>query len=91
MFHRRELISHKLLHSPPGNIIDAINSKGGEEDTDLARSRLKLLQLDNAAIWAREKNREEVKAPWIIKAPYYVLCYALDVLFDKEPIARCVR
>lgn len=47
-----------------------------------------MLQLSNDAIWARERNREEVKAPWVIKAPYYVLCYFLDVLFDKQPMAR---
>jgi hypothetical protein len=90
MFYTKESFSPELLHTPPGNIIDAIQSKGDEEETDLARSKLKLLRLDNDAIWAREKNREEVKAPWVIKAPYYVLCYFLDVLFDKQPIARFV-
>lgn len=29
-----------------------------------------------------------LSAPWIIKAPYYVLCYTLDNLFDGKPIAR---
>jgi hypothetical protein len=90
MFYTKESFSPELLHTPPGNIIDAIQSKGDEEETDLARSKLKLLRLDNDAIWAREKNREEVKAPWVIKAPYYFLCYFLDVLFDKQPIARFV-
>ena len=59
-----------------------------DNDEDLARNKLKLLKLDNDAIWAREREREEVEAPWIIKAPYYVLCYALDVLFDDQPMAR---
>ena len=71
-----------------GNLIDAIKSNGEDVDDDLARRKLKLLKLDNDAIWAREKLRDEVEAPWIIKAPYYVLCFALDVLFDDQPMAR---
>jgi ubiquinol oxidase len=55
----------------------------------VARKKLKELTLSNDAIWAREELREQVEAPWLIKAPYYVLCYFLDVLFDSKPIARC--
>ena len=71
-----------------GNIVDTIKSGGKDEDNDLARNKLKLLKLDNEAIWAREKNREKVEAPWVIEAPYLVLCYFLDVLFDEQPMAR---
>eukprot|EP00634_Sargassococcus_sp_CCMP2135_P006987 CAMPEP_0198652372 /NCGR_PEP_ID=MMETSP1467-20131203/6328_1 /TAXON_ID=1462469 /ORGANISM="unid. sp., Strain CCMP2135" /LENGTH=401 /DNA_ID=CAMNT_0044388287 /DNA_START=24 /DNA_END=1229 /DNA_ORIENTATION=- len=46
------------------------------------------LQLSNAAIWQRERSRTQVEAPWVVKVPYYVLCYGLDYLFDGRPIAR---
>lgn len=71
-----------------GNIFDTIKSGGKDEDNDLARSKLKLLKLDNQAIWDREKNREKIEAPWVIEAPYLILCYFLDVLFDDQPMAR---
>ncbi len=28
------------------------------------------------------------RAPWIIKAPYFALCYTLDTVFDGRPLAR---
>ena len=28
------------------------------------------------------------RAPWVIKAPYLVLCYMLDTIFDGRPLAR---
>jgi hypothetical protein len=59
-----------------------------EKLQELGRNKIKQLKLSNDAIWAREKEREEVQAPPIIKVPYLVLCVALDVLFDKQPIAR---
>ena len=72
----------------PGNILQTIKSGGKDEDDDLARNKLKLLKLDNEAIWEREKHREKIEAPWVIEAPYLILCYFLDVLFDEQPIAR---
>lgn len=55
----------------------------------LARQEaLSQLTLSNAAIWEREHQRPPIKAPWVIKAPYYVLCLALDVLYDHRPIQR---
>ena len=71
-----------------GNIFDTIKSGGKDEDNDLARNKLKLLRLDNDAIWAREENRAKIKAPWVIKVPYVILCYFLDVLFGEYPMAR---
>jgi hypothetical protein len=73
---------------PLGNILDTVKSGGKDEDNDLARNKLKLLKLDNEAIWEREKNREKIEAPWVIEAPYLILCYFLDVLFDEQPMAR---
>jgi len=62
------------------------------EITEDTRRKLAKLELSNAAIWERERNREEgggeVYAPWLIKIPYYILCYMLDVIFDGRPIQR---
>lgn len=55
---------------------------------DEARAKLDLLTLSNDAVWARERARPQVQAPWVIKAPYYALCWMLDILFDGEPIQR---
>lgn len=53
------------------------------------RDRLNTLTLSNDAIWERERARPEVPAPWIIKAPYLVLCYFLDFVFPEDrPIQR---
>ena len=53
------------------------------------RRKLLSLELSNDAIWAREHAREEIPAPWIIKAPYLVLCVGLDTLYGEErPIQR---
>lgn len=43
---------------------------------------LKQLTLNSTAIWEREKSRGPIIAPLIIKIPYYVLCYLLDVVFE---------
>lgn len=60
-----------------------------EEDnpaiTDAQRtlqSKLEELTLSSDAIWDRERARGEVVAPWIIKIPYFGLCYLLDVVFE---------
>lgn len=61
-----------------------------EEDLSLTleqkrlQSRLKKLTLNSTAIWEREKARGEIVAPWVIKVPYYVLCYFLDVVFEGK-------
>ena len=55
---------------------------------DDARQKLNELTLSNAAIWKREESRPPIQAPWIIKAPYLILCVALDTLFDGNPIER---
>ena len=52
------------------------------------RSKLDTLVLDNRAIWAREEARPPVKAPLLLLAPYYALCWVLDSVFDGRPIAR---
>ncbi len=48
------------------------------------QAKLEELTLDSEAIWARERSRGEIVAPWIIKIPYFVLCYFLDVVFEGK-------
>jgi len=65
---------------------------GTEEGAELMselRDKMGELELSNDAIWERERARPEIEAPWIIKAPYLVLCYGLDFVFtEKQPIQR---
>jgi len=58
------------------------------DDKDSSRVKLSQLTLSNEAIWEREERRPTIKAPWVIKVPYYVLCWVLDRLFEGEPISR---
>jgi len=46
------------------------------------QEKLGEMTLSSEAIWERERARGEVVAPWIIKIPYFVLCYFLDVVFE---------
>lgn len=52
------------------------------------RARLKALTLSNAAVWAREESREQVRSPLVLKLPYLALCTLIDVLFDGRPLDR---
>jgi ubiquinol oxidase len=52
------------------------------------RVELDKLTLSNRAIWEREESRPPIKAPWVIKAPYFILCYVLDTVFDGRPLPR---
>jgi len=75
---------------------DILVPEDGSEVTDEAvelmselRDRLVELELSNDAIWDRERARPEVPAPWIIKVPYFVLCYFLDAMYpENRPIQR---
>ena len=59
-----------------------------ERQRELQR-RLQELTLDSAAIWERERARGPLVAPWIIKLPYLVLCFFLDVVFEgRNPFSR---
>jgi len=61
-----------------------------EEDVSLTSTQnslhqqLKYLTLDTDAIWEKERSRGPIIAPWIIKIPYFVLCYFLDVVFEEH-------
>lgn len=59
-----------------------------EEQREL-QSKLEELTLNSTAIWDRELARGPLVAPWIIKIPYLVLCYLLDVVFEgRNPFTR---
>jgi ubiquinol oxidase len=72
----------------PSEFADGL-TRADIEAMSALRDELDKLTLSNAKIWERERNRPEVKAPWIIKGPYLVLCYALDFAFpENKPIQR---
>lgn len=62
--------------------------KDEEDNPDLTtrqrelQAKLDVLTLNSTAIWEREEARGPVVAPYIIKIPYYALCYLLDVVFE---------
>lgn len=70
---------------------EAIIQPPPNEDTKQSRelaAKLNRLTLDNANIWRRENSREPVQSPLLIKIPYFILCTALDWLFENRPIQR---
>jgi ubiquinol oxidase len=56
------------------------------------RSRLAGLTLNDAAVWAREDERQSgpaaTQAPLPVKAFYWALCWVLDALFAGRPVQR---
>ena len=72
-----------------------INEYSDEEDVTLTprqrelQSKLSELTLNSSAIWEREHARGPLVAPLIIKIPYLVLCYLLDIVFEgRNPFSR---
>jgi len=66
-----------------------------EQDKQLTPKQIELQQqlstltLNSTAIWERERSRGPLIAPFIIKAPYYVLTFLLDVIFEgRNPFQR---
>jgi ubiquinol oxidase len=47
-----------------------------------------LLTLDTKALWEMEKKEQNVQAPAVMMVVYYVICYMLDLLYQKDPISR---
>lgn len=71
------------------NLLAMIGEYNDEESnptlTDVQRDlqcRLRGLTLNSTAIWERERARGPVVVPYVIKVPYYALCYLLDVVFE---------
>lgn len=50
------------------------------------QSQLHLLTLNSTAIWDRERQRGPIIAPYLIKIPYYALCYLLDIVFEGRNV-----
>lgn len=48
----------------------------------LLHEKLNKLTLNSTAIWEREKAGNHVEAPFIIMAPYLILCHMLDFVFE---------
>ena len=48
------------------------------------RKRLNRLTLNSTAIWEAETMDGPIQAPWIIKAPYLIICWLLDVVFEGK-------
>jgi len=65
-----------------------VEATAGSEPLDAYQADLDSLVLSNEAVWDRERARPEIRAPWVIKIPYYLLCYMLDFIFDNRPIQR---
>jgi ubiquinol oxidase len=47
------------------------------------RTKLEGLTLNSTGIWEREYADGPLEAPWVIKAPYLMICWFLDVLFEN--------
>lgn len=58
------------------------------KEAERLRQELDRLTLSNEKVWQRERSRPPVNSPLVIRIPYYVLCWALDVVFDRRPIQR---
>lgn len=48
------------------------------------QAKLEQLTLNSTAIWETERAEGPIEAPLIIKVPYLVLCWLLDVLFEEK-------
>lgn len=77
------------------NLRAMFNEYQDESDKQLTPRQIELqeqlstLTLNSTAIWERERSRGPLIAPLIIKTPYYVLCYLLDVVFEgRNPFQR---
>lgn len=48
------------------------------------RAEMEKLTLNSTVIWEKELADGPIVAPWVIKIPYLVVCYMLDVVFEHE-------
>ncbi|CAD7699613.1 unnamed protein product [Ostreobium quekettii] len=75
-------------------LIEAIEDSEDEENQACAEilAKIRLLKLDNAAIWQRERKREKagggIDTSLPVKGAYLLLCTALDVLYNNRPVQR---
>lgn len=87
----RELVD-KLIPNQNGVEQCEEGEESAAQECNEILAQLKELKLSNEAVWERERAREKrgggIQSPLAIKAAYYLLCYALDVLFNNRPIPR---
>ena len=72
-----------LLFNAGRRFEDRISRK---DFSDEAKRNLTTLELSNQGVWDRENQRPPIRAPLIIKIPYYFLCVLLDTLFEDDPL-----
>ncbi|KAH8063733.1 hypothetical protein JL722_2919 [Aureococcus anophagefferens] len=65
----------------------ALRDRGAPPPSGAVEEAIDALVLSNRNIAARGR-RARVAAPWVVKAPYVVLCAFLDAWFEDRPIAR---
>eukprot|EP00197_Chlamydomonas_leiostraca_P009674 CAMPEP_0202865230 /NCGR_PEP_ID=MMETSP1391-20130828/5395_1 /ASSEMBLY_ACC=CAM_ASM_000867 /TAXON_ID=1034604 /ORGANISM="Chlamydomonas leiostraca, Strain SAG 11-49" /LENGTH=443 /DNA_ID=CAMNT_0049545039 /DNA_START=93 /DNA_END=1424 /DNA_ORIENTATION=+ len=74
------------LEPPP-----ALTQEQGAE-FDAIKAKLGSLRLSNDAVAAREAARVArmgpLESPWWVKAPFWALCWVLDVVYDNRPIQK---
>ncbi|KAG7336907.1 alternative oxidase-domain containing protein [Nitzschia inconspicua] len=71
------------LRAMKGEYEDEENVHLSQEQRTLQK-QLFQLKLNSTAIWELETKDGPIQAPWIIKVPYVVLCWLLDVLFEGK-------
>ncbi|KAG7364271.1 alternative oxidase-domain containing protein [Nitzschia inconspicua] len=71
------------LRAMKGEYEDEENVHLSQEQRALQK-HLFQLKLNSTAIWELETKDGPIQAPWIIKVPYVVLCWLLDVLFEGK-------
>lgn len=82
------------LRAMIGEYSEEVDERRGDlilltEQQQYLQSQLQQLTLDTKKIWEREHSRSPIVAPYIIKVPYYALCFFLDVVFEgKNPFGR---
>jgi len=84
-------VRKELFQKRYGQKRDPYANKNRIEQMDIRKRRteLKKLTLDNEKIWHREQiNDDGVCAPRIMMSVYYMICGALDIIYNKRPIDR---
>lgn len=82
-------LHRELSYALDSSLKEKGSSNSNSSQLEAVRDCLRELQLSNEKIWQRERqSTQPVRSPWIIKGPYLILCYLLDVLFQGKPISR---
>lgn len=76
----------RFLKGEPSSVAQIDDAS--HEETEHLRKQLNKLTLSNEKVWERERARPQVSAPMVTRVPYYILCWALDLMFYNRPIQR---